>query len=1005
MYRKILAIFLALCALAGALPVGASTIAPEITLQQNGTSVADEEGELDTCGITDISVSDGTASILYHADVDDDTNLSLVLTVYEDDGYGDPGDFISTVTGDLPPSEEDTTLNLSVDLQGKQYFVLEAYITDGSENSVVFTSNLYSKTVQTILASSLADYDPDRTVALAGAGHTASFVVLKEGGRVLRSSEGYTLQADSNGTDYRLCGDGNALEGLTIAVGDALCFVDDSDSRMYRDDIFDGLDEAGDPIETERYYDYTFLAVQAVSEENGVIRITSDKEKMAEDGSDLFETVCIRGSGDSNLSWKGEKHFEKKLDKEVAESFHLSATLTVDLEYALVIQIHITKKSTAYVRLLAKYEVQDFAVDVFWKFDWESPTIGIEVPLGALTISFGFRIGLSVAKGTTGKLDFTADGRLGFQINNFKPSSLCKKPKFHVKEFSMDGDAEISLGVGPAVEFIKAVSASISWNFGLKFRVTPGGNEGAGGEATWHACEDKKCLSIKADLTMFPSFYADILGQKIKLKPTSWSYPTAEGYHSKTFKDHAWDFNFREWTLKSCPHYAHRITVTAQDSAGNPLQGVTLCINPQYTHYSTYSEGTTAASGKADLYVPNGIGYTLTGIYEDPNTGLQRSATISGIEVWNEPQALTLVLDVVYALRFDQNFSGEVTGMPEDISACKGVSVTIPTSFPEASGHQFAGWATTADASVPEFYPGDSFTMPDKNTTLYAVWNLSGNDWFVIYDANGGTGAPATVKAGPDEKITVSSEEPVRDGYTFLGWAKSKDAEEPDSDYQPGAELSKPGNASYVILHAVWLENPIVVCHVIYSANGGSGAPEDQWVAKGVEFHLSSVQPTRVAHLFAGWKYEGNVYQPGALLTLTRDAWMVAAWDPDYRIIEGAGSSWRRDSGQTLRFVCNGEYELFRELVIDGSIVDPAQYTVESGSTVATLQESYLNSLKDGEHRILFRYEDGESPDEAFFVESYTPPHTGDNAHPALLTGIMGLCVVLFFALLRRRSM
>ena len=1001
--RKISVFLLILCVLADAFPSKAAASTANADLSQSSAS-NDEEETLDTCCIADITVAGSTASILYYADVDADTSLSIVLTVYQDDGYGDMGDFISTAQGDIQPSAEDATCNLSIDLKGNQYFVLQAYITDGSLNSSVYTTNLYSETVQKILKSSLEDYDQDRTVPIAGSGNTASFVVLKEGSHILKCSDGYTLQAENDGINYRLYGTENSPAALDISAGDAICFVDDSGPRMYRGDLFDGLDEAGDPIETEQYYDYTFLAVQAVSEQDGALIITSDPDQMATDGSDLFETVCLRSVGDSNISWKGTKHFEKKLDKTVADAFKLSGSLVLDVEYALVLSIHVTKKSTAYAKLLGTYLLKDFALDVYSKFTWESPTLGINLTTGVASFAFGFMIDVEVSQGATGEIDLNADGRIGFQINNFKPSSLCKKPTFKVSEFSLNGDATVTLAVGPSADFMKyVISAGMSWNLGIKFKTTTGGNEGGDGEDSWHACESEKCLSIKAELTMFPYFYASILGKKLTYSPVRWSYPTAEGYYSQTFKDHAWDFNFREWSLKACPHYGYRVTVTAQDSAGNPLEGVKLSMTPQYPHYEAYSEGTTAANGKANLYISNGIDYTLTGIYEEPNSNVQRTGSISGIVVFGEPQAITLTLDAVHTLHFDQNFSGDVTNIPGDLTACKDASVTIPAIIPEASGQQFAGWALSADATVPQYYPGSSFVMPDENVTLYAVWTIPNNDWFVIYDANGGEDAPATVKAASGGTIRISGAEPRRKGYTFRGWAKSKDAEEPYSGYQAGSVLSKPENTTYVILHAVWLENPVITCHVVYNANGGKGAPEDQWVTQGTSFNLSSTIPTRTAHVFAGWKYNGTVYQPGDAMTLTGDAWLVAVWNPDYRITEGAGSVWIRGSGDTLRFVCNGEYELFKALVVDGSVVDASGYTAQSGSTIVTLQDC-LDSLEDGEHQILFRYEDGDSSEASFTIATYTPPHTGDSTHPAIWAAILGLCAASLFLLIGRRK-
>ena len=72
----------------------------------------------------------------------------------------------------------------------------------------------------------------------------------------------------------------------------------------------------------------------------------------------------------------------------------------------------------------------------------------------------------------------------------------------------------------------------------------------------------------------------------------------------------------------------------------------------------------------------------------------------------------------------------------------------------------------------------------------------------VSYDANGGSGAPASQTKTKDVALTLSSTKPTRTGYTFLGWAASKTAT--SAQYQPGGSYT--ANAP-VTLYAVWKEN------------------------------------------------------------------------------------------------------------------------------------------------------------------------------------------------------
>ena len=72
----------------------------------------------------------------------------------------------------------------------------------------------------------------------------------------------------------------------------------------------------------------------------------------------------------------------------------------------------------------------------------------------------------------------------------------------------------------------------------------------------------------------------------------------------------------------------------------------------------------------------------------------------------------------------------------------------------------------------------------------------------VSYDANGGSGAPASQTKTHDETLTLSAAEPSRDGWTFLGWATDRTAT--SAQYQPGDSYTANADAA---LYAVWEEN------------------------------------------------------------------------------------------------------------------------------------------------------------------------------------------------------
>ena len=134
------------------------------------------------------------------------------------------------------------------------------------------------------------------------------------------------------------------------------------------------------------------------------------------------------------------------------------------------------------------------------------------------------------------------------------------------------------------------------------------------------------------------------------------------------------------------------------------------------------------------------------------------------------------------------------TGAPSAQTKWHGETLTLSSTKPTRTGHHFKGWATSANGSVA-YQSGGSYTA-NAAATLYAVWQAY--TYVVYYNANGGTGAPATQTKTHGVTLTLSSTKPTRTNYTFKGWAKSATgavAYSPGGTYTENAVLN---------LYAVW---------------------------------------------------------------------------------------------------------------------------------------------------------------------------------------------------------
>ena len=169
------------------------------------------------------------------------------------------------------------------------------------------------------------------------------------------------------------------------------------------------------------------------------------------------------------------------------------------------------------------------------------------------------------------------------------------------------------------------------------------------------------------------------------------------------------------------------------------------------------------------------------------STGISPSS-ISG-SISYELQAVTWQWTVSY----DANGG---SGAPGSQTKTYGSNLTLSNTKPTRTGHTFLGWSTDKNATSATYQPGGSYTS-NSGATLYAVWKI--NTYTVSYDANGGSGAPASQTKTYGATLTLSKTKPTRTNYNFKGWSKDKSATSPT--YSAGGVYTADAP---VILYAVW---------------------------------------------------------------------------------------------------------------------------------------------------------------------------------------------------------
>lgn len=199
----------------------------------------------------------------------------------------------------------------------------------------------------------------------------------------------------------------------------------------------------------------------------------------------------------------------------------------------------------------------------------------------------------------------------------------------------------------------------------------------------------------------------------------------------------------------------------------------------------------------------------------------------------------------------------------------KGSNATIANStVVSKSVSNYQGWSTKSGSEKTVQYLANDQYSGNTDITLY----LCSNTHRIVYDANGGSGGPRATFSN-SRTITLSTEGPSREGYTFDGWSTTKDSKNTKvTNY-------KVSNGGSKTVYALWSEKTYIIS---YDANGGSGAPGNQTKNMNQSINLSSTVPTKLHYTFKGWATSQGgevVYQPGASYSANADLKLYAVWE------------------------------------------------------------------------------------------------------------------------------
>lgn len=200
--------------------------------------------------------------------------------------------------------------------------------------------------------------------------------------------------------------------------------------------------------------------------------------------------------------------------------------------------------------------------------------------------------------------------------------------------------------------------------------------------------------------------------------------------------------------------------------------------------------------------------------------------------------------------------------------------IILVHSLPNAvkSGHDFKFWNTEADGNGVTYAPGAKY-ITNSDVTLYAQWRVC--EYTVSFSPNGGINSLESQKKSYGINLELTSEEPIRTGYLFIGWNVEQDGS--GASYNAGSFYLEDSDLT---LFAQWAFSDFST--VSYDANGGSEAPLPQTKIHDVVLTLASEIPSRTGYAFTGWNTAkngtGEIYSLGAEYSANEDITLYAQW-------------------------------------------------------------------------------------------------------------------------------
>ena len=348
-------------------------------------------------------------------------------------------------------------------------------------------------------------------------------------------------------------------------------------------------------------------------------------------------------------------------------------------------------------------------------------------------------------------------------------------------------------------------------------------------------------------------------------------------------------YTFGSWSPTSGTVNENGATISVSFTANT----YTVSFNANGGSTSTNSKSVTYGSEYGTLPTPTYVGHTFTGWYTSQTGGTEITAssivsTASNHTLWAHWDDTVYTVTVVKPTHGSISKDGTpiiFSGSYIEYSIAYGTSITL-TAIAD-TGYQFSEWvANYYNSSDSETYTTATITETITETTQYEAYFVTLYTYTLTYNDNQGSGGPGTITeydTATQHQFTISSVEPTKTGYTFLGWSLTQ--------YTPGTGTAQYGTASGLThtirnsstnpdrtLYAVWQGNTYTVN---FNANGGTVDTNSKTVTYGSTYGTLPV-PVYSGHSFIGWftaQTGGSIVTSSTTVEITSTQTLYAQWD------------------------------------------------------------------------------------------------------------------------------